>query len=776
MSIETTEFLEHKIYPRIDVSKIFNDLTGFTQIEKGFRANCPNCGDKKQHFYIYRDRPFGFCYRCDYRITIWDHLKERYDLTQQETLRKLCELAGVPLPKDTQIDFEELNMEQGKTKALEKILEICQKKLEESEEAKLYLKQRGFSLEDASKFGLGFYSEGIKEEIEKIGCETISSDEKTRDKLLKSITSKMWTNRIIGLWRDRAGRVLTIWGRTIFDEEPKYCYLSGEPKSSPFGIDRIKRKDEVIIVEGIFDALTLIKNKFDAVAIGGNVISEEQIKSLVKSGIRTITLNLDNDEQGFNGTDINSEKLEAAGIKTYVISPDELGGVKDPDIYLRTNKVEDYEKLLDKAKSSAEWKIDYLAKTCDKGTAKGRDIILSKGIEFLNTVQDSISYEEGIKHLSLVLSVDKKSIENKCSELKDKKVKEELKTTLLKSIKEVQEKISDNKIEESERLLENGLYMLKSKKSNERVEFFNWDRLLQEGRSYSCQGKETGIVDLDRVVKIMPKELVILGARPGHGKSSFAYNLYLNFLENNPNETYIFCNMDVSSTVLMSRLATIKVKKDTDKSHSYKNVLSCFQSGKFAEEVKDAFEFFKRCGEERHLAIVNKPSYTVEQLIGYAEILSKESKPIGAIFIDYMELIGSSMKHPNEELRVSYIVNQLRIASERLNTPIIVLAQMNRANIKDSKKPENRLPTLAGLRYSGRQEQEATTVLGLFNIDVERIEAEQEEDKKSALSSKDTILEIIPLKNRGGETNKRIKVNFDMVSGYISNKKSGFGK
>ena len=307
----------------------------------------------------------------------------------------------------------------------------------------------------------------------------------------------------------------------------------------------------------------------------------------------------------------------------------------------------------------------------------------------------------------------------------------------------------------------------------EDIGFFDMDRLYEEGKAYAQRGKETGIAELDRAVKIMPKELVIIGARVRHGKSSLSYNFLLNFLEKYEDEAFIFFNMDVPSTIVMTRLATIWAKKHKDQSHAYKDLLPYFQDREnMPKDINEAFLFFHTCGIKKRLAIINTPNYTVEQLIGHAERLAQE-KPLGAIFVDYMELIKTDRKTDTEELRISHIVNSLRIASERLSCPVIALANMNRATAKE-KTPEKRRPNLEGLRYSGRQEQEATTVLGLFNVSQEKIEIDQEDGIFNP-SDTETTLEVIPLKNRGGQSNKIIELDFAMESGLIATRqKQGF--
>ena len=156
-----------------------------------------------------------------------------------------------------------------------------------------------------------------------------------------------------------------------------------------------------------------------------------------------------------------------------------------------------------------------------------------------------------------------------------------------------------------------------------------------------------------------------------------------------------------------------------------------------------------RSGQEKRLAIANRPHYRAEEIVGYAERFAREKK-LGAVFVDYMELVQATEKHDTEELRIAHITNTLRIASERLSVPFIVLVQQSREGETKGKGGEVRqTPGLASLRYSGRQEQEAAKVLGIFSTPAE--------DKLTAVT----------LKNRGGQPNKNIHFDFDMKSGLI---------
>lgn len=285
------------------------------------------------------------------------------------------------------------------------------------------------------------------------------------------------------------------------------------------------------------------------------------------------------------------------------------------------------------------------------------------------------------------------------------------------------------------------------------LEYFDIEKLLAEGKAYGHGGKDTGYPELNKAFRIMPQELTIITARIGQGKSSLAYNLILNFISRYPDETFIYFNLDTSFPIVASRMATIKAARDYGVRYSYeKDVLPGYQSGTFPNEIAQVLDDFKEYGHEKRLALVNRPGYRVEELVGYAERYARTRK-LGAVFVDYMELIQATGKHDTEELRIAHITNTLRIASERLSTPFIVLVQQSRGDNKD----EGGEPTLASLRYSGRQEQEAAKVLGLLSTPTEE------------------KLTAITLKNRGGQPSKRIHFDFDMKSGLITGEKPAPG-
>lgn len=299
--------------------------------------------------------------------------------------------------------------------------------------------------------------------------------------------------------------------------------------------------------------------------------------------------------------------------------------------------------------------------------------------------------------------------------------------------------------------------------------FVSYEKLIQQGKEFAKPGKKTGISDLDKGMKIRAGELLIIGARPRHGKSSLAYNIFLNFIESHKDETFIFYTLDVCYVEFLSRLATIWAKKWKGISLGYEDdVFPHLVDEKFDPAIKEALSVFDTYGKEKRMVVVEDiPS--VEKICAHAEALAADHN-IGAAFIDYIGRVSSDTKTDTEELRTAHITKMFKTLSMNVSAPVIALSQMNRASASQ-KQVEHRRPTLEGLRYSGQQEQEAGKVLGVFNVAVESADAAREDGEVFAPSSVASI-DLIPLKNRGGATGKSIPAVFDMKSGHITHKVS----
>ena len=251
-------------------------------------------------------------------------------------------------------------------------------------------------------------------------------------------------------------------------------------------------------------------------------------------------------------------------------------------------------------------------------------------------------------------------------------------------------------------------------------------------------GIPSGIGELDRRITGLNKsDLIILGARPGMGKTSFALNIARN-VAINAGKTVCFFSLEMTRDQLAQRLlsseAGIKSEKMRTGDLDSDEWIRLSQAG---ETLSKAELYFDETSD-----------ITVPQI--KAKI--RRMKKVDLIVIDYLGLMHSAIKTESRVQEVSEITRSLKIMAKELKVPVLVCAQLSRGT---EQKGKSHRPALADLRESGSIEQDADIVLFLYRdkyYDNEKGDGESESDPN--------LSECIIAKNRHGETDT-IKLHFD---------------
>ena len=241
------------------------------------------------------------------------------------------------------------------------------------------------------------------------------------------------------------------------------------------------------------------------------------------------------------------------------------------------------------------------------------------------------------------------------------------------------------------------------------------------------------LTTLSNTIRISEHDLVVIGARPGVGKTGFALNL----LEDISKQyKCIYFNMEMSEQQILRRLISINSRVPISELTNP----TANQDLLIKKAVKEI--------SERKLKIFTG----VQTNESIKNTIIKESKEEHlVVFIDYIGLIaGFSNKTPYE--RTTNIVKDLRQQSLNFNCTIIGLAQLNRNSDKES------APTYRDFKDSGEYEQSAVSAILLHN---------ENADKKIEKRVED--LEIIVAKNRNGRTG-HISATYDQFNQQIFEK------
>ncbi len=228
-------------------------------------------------------------------------------------------------------------------------------------------------------------------------------------------------------------------------------------------------------------------------------------------------------------------------------------------------------------------------------------------------------------------------------------------------------------------------------------------------------------------------DLIILAARPGMGKTSFALNIVTNIAKHQEMGMAFF-SLEMTKDQLVSRILSSEAAID---SHA-------FRTGELSAED---FGDLARASEvlvKTHIYIDDKSSITIPEMKAKIRRVNQDpSKPnIGVVVIDYLQLMSSGKRNENRVQEISEITRNLKIMAKELNVPVMALSQLSR-NAEKSGRTDHR-PVLSDLRDSGSIEQDADIVLFLYR--------DAYYDKSEEADS--TIAECIIAKNRHGETGK----------------------
>jgi replicative DNA helicase len=211
----------------------------------------------------------------------------------------------------------------------------------------------------------------------------------------------------------------------------------------------------------------------------------------------------------------------------------------------------------------------------------------------------------------------------------------------------------------------------------------------------------TGFNDLDTLLSGLKRsDLVIIGARPSVGKSSFALGIARNAAVTQ-RANVAFFSLEMSSEQLAIRLLSSESGVDSTRLRAGQNT---------ATEERRIIEAASRLSEA-NIWFDDSPVLTAAELRAKARRLAGEAKQLDLIVIDYLQLMQGETNNGRENRvqEISFISRTLKGLARELDVPIVALAQLSRAI--ESRHPP--IPQLSDLRDSGSIEQDADVVLFL---------------------------------------------------------------
>jgi replicative DNA helicase len=203
---------------------------------------------------------------------------------------------------------------------------------------------------------------------------------------------------------------------------------------------------------------------------------------------------------------------------------------------------------------------------------------------------------------------------------------------------------------------------------------------------------KTGLIELDHLTAgLSPGDMIVLAARPSHGKTALGLNIAENIAIDMQRPVGFF-SLEMSKKQLALRSLCSRSGVDSHK----------LRTGRATPD--DLRRITEACGEVSNakLHIDDSPGISAMEFRAKARRMVRNDG-VRLIILDYLQLMTGEGSHRQEE--VSAISRAVKATARELEIPIIALSQLNRSN-----ESENRLPRTSDLRESGAIEQDADMV------------------------------------------------------------------
>ena len=255
-------------------------------------------------------------------------------------------------------------------------------------------------------------------------------------------------------------------------------------------------------------------------------------------------------------------------------------------------------------------------------------------------------------------------------------------------------------------------------------------------------GHLSGFDELDDIIGGLRKgELIIIAARPSVGKTALALNM-VRKLAMDDTTVGIF-SLEMSSVELAIRLISLETGIAIYQ-------LRSGQVRNIRQKEVDALAYL----ESLPIFVDDSSLTNTSQM----RSLLRRHKDVGAIFVDYIQLMQSEKTIENRVAEVSKIARDLKCIAREFNIPVVAVSQLSRA----VEQRQDKRPQLSDLRESGAIEQEADVVLLMYREDYYKKGKEKEQQ--------DIVpVEIEVAKNRNGAL-RTVVLDFDKRTNRFSPK------
>lgn len=703
-----------------------------------------------------------------------DYVKERDRLPFIDAVKKLAAVAGLQLPSLDVKDQEAYRKAQQRTGLLEEATSYMAWSLQHADGKRAdavreYLQGRGWTMAEVEAVGLGYLPGWVK--LKAYLLSKGHTEEEVEEALTIGKDGRLGDTHTLAIPYRSGSRILGYAFRTVTEAEPKYLNSTGmDRKAGLFNLSPLKGEKDLVVVEGYLDALhATAKGLENVVAVGSDRLGEEHVQDAMAKGARKVTLCLDADEAGKNGTDKALEVLKAfPRLKVYVaeLPAGADGGKMDPDQLIQEQGIDALRAVVAGAITAWEYQLGQLLEPFTKGELLPKEVdqLLERSVTIANDLVDPMDRDRFTSAFLFQvqgLGVTKESLLGAQEQLRYEKDREKQRKDLVSLVSTVNREIEKDPTAAIDQL-EEGLRGLRRERGSTLLQPITYSGWLDH-MGKSPPALRTGYADLDKVARIPQAAITLVAGRPRHGKTTVMMNLLMSMAELYPGKRFLFFTYEEPSAHILTKLLNSTLGADLqdryreyeEASTNYSYLGAYLRSGRTdVTEVEAAKDKLRSLMDSGRIQVIDG-SYTVEDLRAILEALPAEE--VGAVFLDYIQRMSTAKQTQDKRTEIAHISDQLLQIAKGTGLPLILGAQLNRAGASSTDKR----PSLENLKEAGNLEEDANLVLSVYN------ESAEKEAPDGGTWGREVTLELRALKNRDGAPNGKAELILDSWTGKV---------
>jgi DNA primase len=417
-----------------DIVDVISQYVPLKRVGRNFKACCPFHQEKTPSFMVHPEKQIFHCFGCGAGGNVFSFLMRHENMSFPEALRQLAERAHIRLPERT------VRKEEGPSEA-EQIYEVYRLATEYyhaqfldadcGKQARDYLKKRGFVIETAKEFHLGWSPPLWRGLFEFLGKKGFSELLLAKSGLIQRSSQghfyDAFRDRLLFPIHNLQGKVVGFGGRVIGESEgPKYLNSPENPifhkRRELFGLHLAKKYVDrelprILVVEGYLDFLRLYTQGFRAaVATLGTSLTEEHVQVLKRFADEAIVI-YDGDKAGESASLRGLEVFLEGGMNVKLIR---MPKGYDPDDFLKEKGVEAFQALVASAKDFFDYKLEVAFEKYSREDSLGLLKITGEFLETLAKIKNPILLNHYLKRLAGALHLDENSLRAELAKLQKK--------------------------------------------------------------------------------------------------------------------------------------------------------------------------------------------------------------------------------------------------------------------------------------------------------------------------------------------------------------------